>query len=764
MHNRLWYIKPASDWTEGLPIGNGRLAAMVMGTCQTERIALNHEWLWEGINRFRDCDDAADQLPEVRRLLLNGEYEKGTEMANKAFGGPGGISGKPGRVDAYQTAGDLFVEFSHNPFHNYMRQLDLNTGMAAVRYGAVHGDGSFFQREYIAHLTEGVILARFTCDGQPFSCSLWLDRIHDPNCVLSTKAADNALQMRGDIKDGFSFEVHATVVKAEGGSVNMLDGRKVYILDATEVLVAIDIGTSAEGGTPEKELALRSLSTTDWDKLVDSHMTEHQKHFGGLSLSLPFEEPELPTDERMRNLRAGKADPGLSLLYFNYGRYLLCASSATASLPATLQGRWCEEITPCWDSDIHQDVNVQMAYWCAEPGGLQAYAEALLRHLERQVPHGKEAAKKLYGCNGIWLPIQTDPYGRCTPESDGWAVWIGAAGWLSQHMWWHYEFGMDEAFLRDRCYPFLKEVAAFYESYIIEDDKGNALIVPSQSPENRFKGTGDKYPVSIGVNAAMDVELAEDVLSHAITAAKILGIDEDQSAKWQVLRDKLPALKIGSKGQLLEWNEEFEEVEPGHRHISHLYGLYPSDQFSPHRTPELFNAAMKSLELRLASFGGHTGWSRAWVSCCFARAGQGDVALNHIEHLITDFATDTLLDLHPPRTFQIDGNLGAVAAVIEMLLQSYHGEIHLLPSLPQAWPDGKVSGLRARGGFGVGITWTDGKLVQATIKASITASCSLYDPYKLYRVCDASRDDIPTHRDGPCTVFDAVAGTEYVIY
>ncbi|MBM3497525.1 MAG: glycoside hydrolase family 95 protein, partial [Armatimonadetes bacterium] len=663
MHERLWYREPATDWTEGLPIGTGRLAAMVLGTCPRERLALNHEWLWEGIHRFRDVEEAAHYLPEVRGLLLAGEYERGTELANRYFGGPGGISGTPGRVDSYQTAGDLFVEFNQRPWHDYRRELDLSSGIASVSYGGVRGDGARHRREYVAHLTEDLLLARYTCDGRPLSCVLWLDRLHDPRCALRTETTEAGLMMCGEIAGGIGFRVAADVHVA-GGSVAVLDGRKLAVTDATEVLVVIDVGTSAQGRAPATECAPQRLSTRDWETLRAAHEAEHARHYGGLKLELPFEEPELPTDERLRRLRGGEADPGLALLYFNYGRYLLCASSANASLPTTLQGRWCEELEPPWNSDLHQDVNLQMAYWGAEPGGLQAYAEALFRHLERQAPHGREAARKLYGCEGVWLPIQTDPWGRCTPESDGWAVWIGAAAWLSQHLWWHYEFGLDEGFLRERAYPFLQEVAAFYESYVIEDTAGNLLIVPSQSPENRFVGSGPRYPVSLGVNAAMDVQLARDALSHAAGAAEVLGVDADRRERWRELCRRLPEGGIGSRGQLLEWNEEFEEVEPGHRHISHLYGLYPGDQIDPERTPELFAAAMRSLELRLEAMGGHTGWSRAWTACCFARAGRGDEALSHIEHLVTDFATDSLLDLHPPRIFQIDGNLGGMAAVI----------------------------------------------------------------------------------------------------
>ena len=759
MHQRLWFEQPARNWSEGLPIGTGRLAAMAMGTCPRERLVLNHEWLWEGKHRQRDVEDVADKLPEVRDLLLAGKYEEGTELANRHFAGAGGISGKPGRIDSFQTAGELMVEFSHGPFSGYKRELDLTTGMVTVTYAAGRRDGARYRRELLGHLTEDLILARFTCEGKPFSCVLWLDRLHDPGCVLHRHAAARGVRMHGAIRDGISFEIWADVFAGEA-ELAVLEGTKLAVTDAVEVIVAINIGTSAQGKAPAEECISRRLSTCDWDDIRQSHVDEHARHYGGVELTLPFPESDQPTDERLRRLRAGNPDPGLALLYFNYGRYLLCAASANASLPATLQGRWCEELHPPWNCDLHQDVNLQMAYWGAETGGLQDVTEALFQHLERQVDHGREAARKLYGCEGIWFPIQTDPWGRCTPESDGWAVWIGAAPWLSQHLWWHYEFSLDREFLRERAYPFLKDVAAFYASYFTEDEHGGILIVPSQSPENRFRDSGPRYPVSICVNAAMDIELARDVLSHAITAAEILDVDPERRDLWADLLDRLPPLRIGSKGQLLEWNEEFEEVEPGHRHISHLYGLYPGDQFCPRRTPDLFAAAMRSLCLRLENFGGHTGWSRAWTACCFARAGLGDEALCHVEHLVTDFATDSLLDLHPPRIFQIDGNLGGMAAVLEMLLQSYHGEIALLPSLPSAWPEGNVRGLRARGGFTIDMSWTEGRLARATIRATVRGVCRLLDPAGLYVVDDAGTP-VPLRREATCTVFDAEAGRTY---
>lgn len=731
-HEKLWYTRPAADYIEGLPIGTGRLAAMVLGGVKRERIALNHEWLWKGVHRNRDNEPRAHLLPEVRRLLLAGQYEEGTRLANEAFGGPGFLVGTPNRVDPYLPAGDLWIELNHGFHYDYRRELDLATAQVTVSYQAAWPHP--FQREYLAHLVEDRILARISSE-KPFTGALWLDRIVDPDCELRFSGTEAGLCMDGAIRDGLNFRVQAAV-RASGGTVRVQHGRRMEFQGVTELLVSVNIGTSAKDRDPVKECGPCQVPGASWETLVASHRAEHKRHYGGMSLDLGMPVPDMPTNERIAALRRGEPDPSIPLLYFNYGRYLLCAATAKAEQPPNLQGKWNEDLNPPWESDLHQDVNLEMNYWPAEPGALQAYTDALFTHMENFVPHGRKAARDLYGCDGIWFPIQTDPWGRSTPESYGWAVWIGAAPWLAQHLWWHYEYGLDREFLAKRAYPFFKEVAAFYESYLVADAQGTLQIVPSQSPENRFVGTGN-FPVSLGVSATMDVELAMELLRNTIRASEILGVDPDRRAKWQDMLKRLPPLKVGKHGQLQEWNEDFDEVEPGHRHLSHLYGLYPGDLITERATPELWRAARTSLERRLAHFGGHTGWSRAWVACCFARLGDGDRALEHMAALATDFATDSLLDLHPPRIFQIDGNYGGAAAVMEMLLHCHERVpgtdtrhltpdtyiLHLLPALPKAWPQGRITGLRARGGFTLDILWCDGRLTEAAITATVAGDC-----------------------------------------
>ena len=760
---KLWYKAPAREWLEGLPIGTGRLAAMVLGTSRRERIALNHECLWKGGNRHRDNEVSRGALPEVRRLLLTGNYVDGTRAARDAFGGGGGGSGRPQRVDPYQPAGDLYLEFlTRGPISDYHRELDLDTASATVRYLT---GGRWFTRQYMAHLVEDLILVRITHDGLPFDCVAWLDRTHDADCELTfdTDAAgmDAAgtgeagteaarLTMAGEIRDGVDFRVQGDVW-CRGGRRRVVDGRKLLCEGVTEAVFAVDIGVSAFGRSAATECTSRRLQApAAWDDLFRAHVREHQRHYGSMQLEVALaatDVADLPTDERIRRVRAGQPDPGLPLLYFHYGRYLLCASSANAALPANLQGKWNEDLQPPWDSDYHHDINLQMNYWLAEPAGMQRYVEALLQHIERFVPHARKAAMDLYGCRGVWYPIQTDAWGRSTPESHGWAVWIGAAPWLAQHLWWHYEYGGDEAFLRTRAHPFFKEVAAFYEDYLVEDGAGALQIVPSQSPENRFVGDGGP-PVSICVSATMDVILARAAFDYAIRSAEILDLDRERRQRWRDLAARLPELQIGRHGQLQEWNEDFDEVEPAHRHVSHLIGLFPGDLLDPEQTPELWRAAELSLERRLAAGGGHTGWSRAWTACLFARLGRAEDAWQHLNHLITDFATDSLLDLHPPRIFQIDGNLGGAAAVIEMLLQSYRGELHLLPALPAAWPEGSVSGLRARGGVTVAMAWRGGELVEATLQGRIAGPCTVLHAAEHWQVVDAAGRDVPVTRDG----------------
>lgn len=756
VNNKLWYVKPASEWMDGLPIGTGRLAGMVLGGVKEERIALNHEWLWLGRNKNRSNEDRSEFLPKVRKLLEEEKYDEASVLANEAWGGNGGISGRPTREDSYQPAGDFKFYLDQGEITNYYRELNLDTACVTVSYDT---EGKHITRNMIAHLKNDYIIVRIYADGEEISGNFYLDRVDDPRCQIQYETTNESILLHGRFIDGLSFCVKSDL-HIKDGKISKIDNRTLRVEGAKEIVVFINMGTDAKGMKPLAECMKYPLPNKEWDLLFKENVKEHEEHYGRLKLNLEGEEPTIPTNERVLEYRKGNDDYTMPILYFNYGRYLLCASSANGELPANLQGKWNEDLYPAWDCDYHNDINLQMNYWLAENGHLEEYMEAFFVFVEKMIPYGRDAAKKLFGCRGIWFPLSTDAWGIATPESYGWSVWMGAAPWLAQHFWWHYEYGQNVDFLRDRAYPLMKEIALFYEDFLVKDKDGIYQVMPSQSPENRFVGGGE-MPVTICVSSTMDITLIIDLLTHCIKAAKILGIDYEKQLIWQEILDHLPKFQIGSKGQLLEWNKEFKEAEPQHRHISHLFGLYPGEQIDKVKTPELFEAAATSLNLRLEAGGGHTGWSRAWTACCFARMGKGDLAFEHLRALIGDFATESLLDLHPPKIFQIDGNFGGTAAILEMLLQSYYDELEFLPALPSIWKKGDVVGIRARGGYEVDLSWDNLRLTKAVIRPMVDRECTIRSNGVRYRILNEEGKVVTVNEEKNNIHFSVKKGSIY---
>lgn len=696
---------------EGLPVGNGRLAAMMVGRPENLRIALNHEWMWRGEGRFREFPNVSEHLPEIREALLQGDYLKGTMLANDHLGGLGGISGKANRVDPYQPAGDIWIKTDAGDAADYKRSLDMDTGLAQTSY--ISPSGKITERLFVS-CTDGCVVTYITSE-QPADMSVVVSRIDDKRCSLTYDASDDGISMKGSFIDGISFE---TAVKLHTDGTFHISGNCIEVKNASQLLLLIQIGTNAKDTNPSDEIIWPD--SHDYDELFSRHTQKFVTLKGDSVLDVDVKDgDDLPTDERIRRFREGY-EPSMPLLYFEYGRYLM-VSGSSGELPLNLQGKWNEELQPPWEADYHMDINLQMCYWFVETLGMKYAANTLFNLIERYVPYGRVMAKNLYDCKGFTFTIQTDVWGRVTPEAKGWSVWIGGAPWLAQHMFMHWRHTKDLNFLKERCYPFLKECAAFFEDYLIEHDN-ELWIVPSQSPENAFEGT-QGCPVSLCANSAMDIELITELFNSAAESAAILEVDEDKILEWKNILSRLPKLSVDSIGRLNEWDKERVEVEPGHRHLSHIYGVYPSQLFEPGSCEWI--AAERSLDERLRHGGGHTGWSRSWVACLMARFGRAEEAWHHFMELIGEFATISLLDLHPPRIFQIDGNMGGTACVCEMLMQSRRGELRLLPALPCAWPKGCVENFYAQDGIKASFSWENGTLTNCTLISPETQNLNI---------------------------------------
>ncbi|MBR5712526.1 MAG: glycoside hydrolase family 95 protein [Lachnospiraceae bacterium] len=708
----LWYDTWAgNDWNRGFPVGNGRIGAMILGNASETRLCLNEDSIWSGGPRHRVNKNAPEELPKVRELIYAGRIPEAEELMVHAF------SGVPESCRSYAPLGSLRVMFKGVPSEckTYRRELNLNDAVYTCKR---EFEDVCITETVFADYPDGVLVYCAAAD-RPEMITLRADL----NCLPHGNrgyAENDTVYAEGEMvsddgKYGFSAGVRAF---AEGGTMHC-EGRYVSVDNADSVtLVFAAESTFREIDTLAAVKKRLSVPQSPYERLLAAHLADYRALFGRTSLKLDYDKSLdlLPTDRRLARISENAPDNGLLCTYFDYGRYLLISSSRKGSLPANLQGIWNPHLDPPWGSKYTININLEMNYWPAERLGLAECAEPLFDLIRRMIPSGQKTAKEMYGCRGSVAHHNTDMWGDTAPQ-DEWipgTYWVMGLAWLCTHIYTHSELTGDRQFLGE-MYPCMKQAAMFFHDFCEMRD-GVTTICPSVSPENTYI-LPDGTQGCACYNSAMDTEILRDLLTQTLEAAEIAGdCDDTFIEKTKELLVGLPKIGIGKHGQILEWEKDYDEAEPGHRHISHLYALFPSDQITPDGTPDLAEGCRVTLRRRLSSGGGHTGWSRAWILAMFARLWDGEECYRNWIALMQRSTLTNLLDNHPP--FQIDGNFGSIAAAAEMLLQSNRERVILLPALPKAWSDGSVNGLHAVGGAAWSFAWKNGQITEFTVTAA----------------------------------------------
>ncbi|SIN70335.1 glycoside hydrolase family 95 protein [Algoriphagus halophilus] len=733
---KLWYKQPAGKvWTDALPIGNGRLGAMVYGNVDTEILQLNEHTVWSGSPNRNDNPDALDALPEIRELIFEGKQKEAEQLASKM------IQTKKSNGQMFQPVGNLEISMAdHVEFEDYYRELDIAHAVAKISYTV---KGVTYTREAIASIPDRIIAVKLSANKPGMiSFSATFSSPHQKSGVKTN--ASNELVLIGTTSDHegvpgkVNFEGIAKI-QTKGGTFSQTDTALV-VKDADEATIYISIASNfiryddLSGDEHERANGyMEKAFSRSFEAIQKDQREAYQHYFNRVKLDLGDSgASKLPTDERLKNFR-NTNDPQLVTLYYQYGRYLLISSSQPGGQPANLQGIWNKEMMPPWDSKYTININAQMNYWPAEKTNLSELHEPFLKMVQEMAETGQETAKVMYGARG-WMAHHNTDIWRITGPVDAifWGIWNGGGGWTSQHLWEHYLYTGDQEFLSS-IYPVLKGAALFYADFLVKDPRNGWLVInPGTSPENAPQAHGGS---SLDAGTTMDNQIVFDVFSTAIQAAKILDKDASFQDTLKRLRKQLPPMHIGQHGQLQEWLEDIDDPNDHHRHISHLYGFFPSNQISPFRTPELYQASKTTLIHRGDV---STGWSMGWKVNWWARALDGNHAYTLIQNQLSPVkgtregggSYNNLFDAHPP--FQIDGNFGCTSGITEMLVQSANGEVHLLPALPDAWPEGSISGIKARGGFEiVDMEWKDGKIQTVTVRSDLGGNLRLRVPNSL---------------------------------
>lgn len=740
----IWLNYPASTaegefdrdgWNHAYPIGNGSMGAMVYGDPIIDTLQLNEETIWYGCGgRNRVNPKAAGSWEKVRSLLIEGRIKEATALEESD------LFAIPDQERHYDTAENVWFSFDKGEYSDYKRTLDLSEAVCRVEYKA---SGNSFKREYFVSAPDKVIAVhQFSLDGGKTNCKIDFSKRSER--TYKYELTENGISIYAkEPEDGCTYCVAASC-ECEGGMVIFSEtGLEIFDADSFTLYITIrsdfygdDIGAWCQD-------VLGKAFELDYETIKARHIADYKSCFYRMSLDLPGEDySDIPTDERIRKI-TDRPDNKLCELYFDFGRYLLISCSRPGTKPANLQGIWNKDRYPAWGSKYTININAEMNYWLAESCNLSDCHMPLLEHLKIMLPNGQKIAKDMYGLDGFCAHHNTDIFGDCAPQDRYLpaTIWPMGAAWICTHIWTHYEYTKDRDFLKEYL-PILKEACRFFTGYMFELN-GKLLTGPSVSPENTYVHTSGEWG-QICIGPTMDSMIVRDIFTACIEASKLLGEEDELTAKLKEMLPKIPKPSIGKYGQIMEWYEDYEETEPGHRHISHLYGLHPSSQMTYEETPELMKAARVTLDRRLSSGGGHTGWSRAWIINMWARLRDGEKAYENVKALLSHSTYPNFFDMHPP--FQIDGNFGGTAGIAEMLLQSQNGVIVLLPALPAEWRSGSVKGLKARGDVTADIEWSDGKVTYVKLTANQGGKISLSLDGRLYEYSGESAYDVVIDR------------------